>query len=156
MSMIGNVAAAADSDIAALRANPSTVMKFVFAAERKMDVDKAWHAIHYLLNGDAWDGEHPLDFWTIGGTVLSVLGYGPARGFTSAQVKEIAAALAPVDTAKLFERWNAKKMRKADIYGIDPDEREAEEEYVGDNFERLKRFISTLAREGQGMIVYVN
>lgn len=156
MSMIGNVAAAADSDLAALETNPSMVMKFVFAAERKIDVDKAWHAIHYLLNGDAWDGEHPLDFWTIGGTALAELGYGPARGFTSTQVKEIAAALAPIDTAKLFERWNATKMRKAEVYGVDPDEREAEEEYVGGNFEQLKRFIAKLASDGQGMIVYVN
>src|SRR5688500_17021681 len=118
MSMIGNVAAAADSDLAALQQNPSTVMKFVFAAQRKLDVDKAWHAIHYLLNGEAWDGEHPLDFWTVGGTELAELGYGPARGFTAADVKAIAAALEGIDTAKLFERWDAKKMRKAKIYGI--------------------------------------
>ena len=156
MSMIGNVAAASDSEIDTLLASPSNVMKFVTSAAPRMDVDKAWHAMHYLLNGEAWDGTPPLDFWTLGGAPLGELGYGPARAFKSDEVRAIAAALEPIDVAKLFARWDGKKMRKAEIYAVDFDDRAAEEDYVGGNYDSLKRFIAGLARDGRGMIVYVS
>src|SRR5688500_6275073 len=31
------------------------------------DLDKAWHGIHYLLTGTAWEGAEPLNFLVAGG-----------------------------------------------------------------------------------------
>ena len=53
------------------------------------DLDKAWHGIHYLLTGTAWAGAEPLNFIVCGGTEVGDIdvGYGPARVFSSNDVK---------------------------------------------------------------------
>ena len=35
-----------------------------------VDLDKAWHGVHYLLTGTAWEGEPPLNFVVEGGADL--------------------------------------------------------------------------------------
>jgi len=104
------------------------------------------------------EGEPPLDFIMSGGHEIGDIdvGYGPARALTSAQVGALADALAPITVAALFERWDAAAIRTAEVYGIDPDQRNAEEQYVGGYFEALKDFVATAARDGLGVIVYLN
>lgn len=50
-----------------------------------VDLDKAWHAIHYLLTGEADEVPGPLGFLVSGGAPVGAIevGYGPARAFTS-------------------------------------------------------------------------
>ena len=52
-------------------------------------------------------------------------------------------------------RWDADLIRAADLYGVNADDFESEESYVGEYFEALKRFVSQLARDHLGMLVYV-
>jgi len=168
MSMIGNFAAANDEQIAALLDEPDEITSFLDGAYdtgdggrrrgglRHIDIDKAWHAIHFLLTGDAWAGPAPLDFIIRGGDEVGDVdvGYGPARAFTSAQVRALAAALAPIDRATLLARWDADAFRAADIYGVDPAGSAEENAYVGSHFDDLKAFVAGLARDGLGLIVY--
>jgi hypothetical protein len=90
MSMIGNVAGATDAQIAALHTDPSLVTPFLHDGEplehlgpmsRTMDVDKAWHAIHILLTGEAWTGRR----------------LRASASFSSGEVRALADALAPID-----------------------------------------------------------
>src|SRR5688500_16813482 len=62
------------------------------------DLDKAWHGIHYLLTGTAWEGDPPLNFLVTGGREAGDEedGYGPARTVTPAETGETASALAPL------------------------------------------------------------
>src|SRR4051812_40770621 len=101
MSMIAALRRLSDSDLLHLQKKPELVADYLaenpldgFGPFADLDIDKAWHAIHFLLTGTAWEGEPPLDFLAIGGTEIGEdLGYGPARGLVSSQVRELATAL---------------------------------------------------------------
>lgn len=70
-----------------LIANPARVEETLYRGGevdhpdcRHVDVDKAWHAIHFLLNDDSWQGVLPLFNVVLGGTRLAkTMVYGPAR-----------------------------------------------------------------------------
>ena len=49
----------------------------------EVDLDKAWHAIHFLLAASAWEGEGLRAFLLVGGKELGDVdvGYGPASFF---------------------------------------------------------------------------
>ena len=107
MSMIGTFAAATDEEIASLVRNPHRITAFLrekdgaSAAERRIDVRKAWHAIHFLLTGEPWAGEMPLGFIIAGGVQIGDVdvGYGPARAFTSGDVRNIDVALSTIQSS---------------------------------------------------------
>jgi hypothetical protein len=79
----------------------------------ELDVDKAWQGLHFLFTGDAWSGEPPLDFIGSGGTEVGEadVGYGPARAFTSAEVREISAALDDITRDELAPRFEPARGR---------------------------------------------
>src|SRR5919108_645463 len=41
-----------------------------------VDLDKAWHAIHYMLTQSAWDGNEPLNFLVGGGAPVGDIDVG--------------------------------------------------------------------------------
>lgn len=59
--------------------------------DRAIDLDKAWHGIHYCLNLTDYEAEPPMNFITTGGEAAGCVdvGFGPARLFSAATVKEI-------------------------------------------------------------------
>src|ERR1700691_2716073 len=116
MSMIGTFRRASDDRIEALLRDPGGITDFLNDdadagdeedARGNFDVDKAWHGIHFLLTGTAWEGTPPLDFIVRGGQEVGDVhvGYGPARAFTSAEVRKIADALRPLSPAELERRF---------------------------------------------------
>jgi hypothetical protein len=84
----------------------------------EMDVEKAWHGLHYLLTGSDWEGEEPLCFLVTGGQEIGDIdvGYGPARALTSGQVRNWAEALAGISEEQLRERFDPVRMSELDIY----------------------------------------
>lgn len=126
--------------------------------EEAFYLDKAWHGIHFLLTGSAWEGDAPLHFLVAGGEEVkdSDVGYGPGRVFTSAQVKDIDAALQAISKEEFESRYDPVGMMEANIYPNIWDRDEEEDdllEYVSDNFVRLKQYIHTIAGKGMGMVV---
>ena len=124
------------------------------------DLDKAWHGIHYLLTGTAWEGSAPLNFLVSGGRPVGDIdvGYGPARAFDADQVREIAAALTPLTREVLAPRFDPAQLRAHNVYpgfrdGWDqPDDRD----YLLDHYEDLRAFVLGTAEAGAGLIVYIN
>ena len=124
------------------------------------DLDKAWHGIHYLLTGTAWEGSEPLNFLIVGGKEVGNVdvGYGPARVFDSNAVKKIAAALDTLDGDTLRERFNPDEMMSLEIY---PDiwDRDPEDDdtlgYCIDFYEDLRRFLSKAAGKSMGIALYI-
>jgi len=125
------------------------------------DLDKAWHGIHYLLTGSAWEGEWPLSFLLLGGAEVGKVdvGYGPARAFTPAEVKEIAGALGGVDEPALRARFHPAEMTRLDIYPTviwnrDP----ADDDTLGycvEYFLVLKAFVEQAAARQRGLLIYL-
>ncbi|MBI5302699.1 MAG: YfbM family protein [Chloroflexi bacterium] len=123
-----------------------------------IDIDKAWHGLHYMLTKSAWEGEAPLNFLVKGGGEVGDIdvGYGPARVFTSDDVHKINAALKPIDGEFLKSRFDPIEMTKLEIY---PDiwERNPEEDdtfgYCEEYFGVLKSFVEQAAERNLGLVI---
>jgi len=123
MSMIGNFLPVSPEKLQSLIDNPESIPDFLCPDDEAseppnlLDVDKAWHAIHFLLTGNAWGGELPLALALLGGIEIGEdEGYAPARYLTPEEVREDAAALSPLPTEKLAERYVPEALDKAEIY----------------------------------------
>jgi hypothetical protein len=110
------------------------------------DLDKAWHGIHYLLTGTAWEGDPPLNFLLVGGR--DVDDFESAHTFTAAETRDIAAALARVDDAELRRRFAPEEMMRLEIYSEIWDRDPANEDPLG----YLLEMVAVL-RQGLGLVV---
>jgi|SRR5271165_3004905 len=123
----------------------------------RLDLEKSWHVLHYLLTGKAEDAPPPFGNAILGGQEIGDdLGYGPARFLTPEQVRHVASALASVTKEDLAHRFDLDAMTKAHIYpvhGASADESELElaQEY----FELLSRYYAEAAAAGNAMLLYV-
>jgi hypothetical protein len=160
MSMCCGVFSISPDELERLDGEPEFVEDLTGTGSKAPSVwlEKAWHGLHYLLTGDAWESESPLGFITGGGNPIegSDMGYGEARTFTPADVQEIDAALTAVSGDQLWSRFDAPAMTEAGIYPLIWDEGESElrEEYLG-YFEELKKFVHKAATGGQGLLVSI-
>lgn len=123
-----------------------------------IDLDKAWHGIHFMLTSTAWEGAPPLNFLMHGGTVIGEVevGYGPARGMTAAEVQAVAAALAGIDEAFMRARFDPVQMTQLDIYPGIWDRDPAEDDSLGyclEYFGALRVFVMRAAERGAGLII---
>lgn len=123
-----------------------------------LDVDKAWHGIHYLLTGSASEGAPPLNFLVLGGEALGEdMGYGPPRGFSPSGVKAIAAALSAVTSDTLSARYDPSAMQRQEVYpGFWVREGEEGLTYVINYFDELKQFVIEAAESGEALVVFLS
>ena len=163
--MIGNFRALPDLELQALFASPSRVEQLLYesllgggANGTELDVDKAWHGLHFLLTGSAWEGSFPLNFIVSGGEeVGDDLGYGPARGLTSADVRAINAALEPLAADELGQRFDAQRMTELQIYPFGwSDDPEGERAYLLEYYTDLRAFVHRTAEQGRALLVYLS
>jgi hypothetical protein len=165
MSMIGTFRALPDEELQALFADPTRVEQLLYTSlvggsngkGDEMDVDKAWHGLHFLLTDTAWEGDFPLNFIAAGGQeVGDDLGYGPARGLTSSDVQQITAALDPLTSEELRPRFDSRRMTELEIYPFgwshDPD---GELEYLLDFYAELRAFVRRTAEQSRALLVYL-
>jgi len=121
-------------------------------------LDKAWHAIHFLLAGDAGAGDLPAGYLVHGGQELGEvdLGYGPVRVLTPMQTREFADHVERIGESELEERYDPEALQAADVYpgswGRDGDEFQ----YLWGHFERLQSFLREAREEGQALLVYLS
>jgi hypothetical protein len=120
-------------------------------SNRADDLDKAWHAIHFLLTRTAGEAQFPLGFLSTGGTVLSD---DPIdRVFSAADVQEIAKALEPITWPDLARRYNPAALARAGIYPkIWHRQDEDHTEYLEENYSRLREAVLLAAQRGQALL----
>lgn len=120
-----------------------------------LSLEKAWHGLHYLLTGSAWEGAPPLSFILAGGqTIGPDLDYGPARLLSTQFVKELDRALSLVTIEGLWQRFDPAKMFEQQIYPEiwDEPEEELKDEY-GWYFNDLKNFVRSAASDDNFILV---
>src|SRR5262245_49739364 len=102
MSMIGNYRRLSLSELSQLLTTPESISDFLYSetqesasTDRELDIDKVWHAIHFLLCGSTWEGSYPLACVVMGGETIGTVdvGYGPTRYLMPQQVNDVANAL---------------------------------------------------------------
>ncbi len=124
------------------------------------DIDKSWHALHFLFTGTDWEGEFPSCFLVKGGKTIGDVdvGYGPARSFDSAQAREINSFLIAINDDELKSRLDFKKMKQLEIYPHvwNDDAIDSEWEYIQWGLETARRFVAETCSKSMGIIVYLN
>lgn len=162
MSMIGNLRRVSRDRLAALRADPSAVPAFLYDEEPPpgdhLDLDKTWHAIHFLLNGQTWTGDGPLFDAVLGGEPLGEedVGYGPARALTAEQVKATAQALADLPVETLLARFDAQTLNDNEIYPQAWTGEADDLAYVEHHYIQLAAFFQAAAKHDDALLLYVN
>jgi hypothetical protein len=160
--MIGNLRPASDAEIEQLLARPADVTRFLYGADadgrERVVLNKAWHAIHFMLTGSRLGGEEPLNFLIAEGTPVGEVdvGYGPARVLNSGQVQKIAQALAALGPEDVARRVDLTQLDEHVIYpgnwqhdGLGPED-------VVSSYRQMRDLIVRLADQGLGMVLYIN
>lgn len=167
MSLIGHVYLLPDARIQELIAEPARVYEVIDSSYNEpgqgfVDLDKAWHCLHYLLTGSAQAGNGPLSFILQGGTPVGdedLGGYGPARVLRPLEAAALADALAPLTQQQLLARFDLKKLEKLNVYPGRWSELNLRSEYeLGyyfGPFLDLKRITARAKDERLGLIVWI-
>ena len=124
------------------------------------DLDKAWHGIHYLLTGTAWEGGAPHGFLLTGGSQVGNIdvGYGPARALTARQTQEAHEALEALSDEMLRARFDPADMIAKEIYPAiweRPPEEDDTLGYLIEYLQNLRTFLREAVVNRLGVLVYL-
>jgi len=125
-----------------------------------LDLDRAWHGIHYLLTFSDWGGRGPLGYLVVGGKSIGRVdvGYGPARALRSGQVRRFRDALASIGPDVLAARYDSAEMTDRAIY---PNIWDAVEQpdplgYLQTHYGSLRAFLDQTVDRAAGLLVYLS
>ena len=160
MSMIGNFLAVPQEELAALFDAPEQVGPTLYEkhADKVIDLDKAWHAIHFVLTGEQYGGEPPLANAVFGEAPIGEedVGYGPALGTQADNVKRIAEAICSISESDFRKKIDVRALSDADIYPSIWDEGPEAVDYITDYFKELQSFYKGAAQNGSAVITFIN
>lgn len=147
---------------AALLEQPSDIGAALYErddAPRAQDayLDKAWHAIHFVLTGSAWAGEAPWAWAILGGTELGEDEDGNWRHLPAEQVREVAQALSALPPDEFARRYDPQALADAQIY---PDviwlrDGDDAKQYVVDYYAQLSGFYAAAAQRGDDVFATI-
>ena len=121
--------------------------------ETSVDLDKAWHSLHWLLNDNGGPTDDSLSETIFGGEAIGQdLGYGPVRLLPADRVRVVARALGQIEPNSLRTRMNAQAMASADIYPMIWDEDDVFDSYLAPAYDRLRTFYTAAAAANQAVI----
>lgn len=121
--------------------------------ERALHLEKAFHALHWLLTSRTYGGDPPLGNAVLGGTGIGPdIGYGPVRYLNGVEVGAVWRALEPLSPDVLLNRWDLKAARRAKIYAVaDKDGKQECRARYG----QLRDYYSAATSEGHSMLLYI-
>jgi hypothetical protein len=126
------------------------------AREEFLDLDKAWHGLHWLLTGTTDDASTATGAAIMGGTEIGEdWGYGPPRLLRPGDVRRVADALGEVDGDDLHGRFDPTAMTAADVYPFIWDEDDVFAEYLAPSFEMLRDFYARAASRGDAVLAVI-
>lgn len=121
--------------------------------ETSIDLDKAWHGVHWLLTGSSEPTVDLASEAIFGGEPLGEdRGYGPARLLSPEGVMAVAARLRELEPETLRARMDSSAMEDADVYPSIWDEEDVFDTYLAPAFENLRTFYSAAAQDGESVI----
>lgn len=125
--------------------------------EPELDLGKAWHGLHYLLTGTAWDTDGGAGAAILGGDEVGEEGgYGPPRLLDSERVRAVAASLDGLDVETLRARFDPAAMAAADIYpAIWADPALDFDLGFAPHFAALREFYGSAAANGQAVLLAI-
>ena len=126
--------------------------------EKTLDIDKAWHGLHFLFTGTAEEGSEPACYMVKGGDELDDEGF--ARALRPQQVKRFADYLTRLSDADLDQRYDPERMTALKIYPFDDwNQRSIDEEprqWLHEGFRDLRDFVQRAADAGEGLVIHIS
>jgi hypothetical protein len=125
----------------------------------EIDLDKAWHGLHFLFTGTAEDGDEPGCFLVRGGEDLGdeEIGNSLPRVLQPDKVKQFATFLSELTADELLRRYDPARMMALEIYpevwGGSQVKRDAGREYLLEYFQALQEFVRTADIQGEALVV---
>ena len=120
-----------------------------------LDIQKAWHGVHFLLTGTAGEAPGPLGHTILGGTPMGEdTGYGPPRVLQPEEVAQVAVALGGLSREALAGRYDAAALESAQVYPggwEDPDCLA----WLLDSFEEVRAFYTCAADHRAAVLLYI-
>lgn len=159
MGMTGNLLQISVERLERIKSGEENLMDIIFAEDREvgsLDIDKAWHAIHFILNGSAWEGELPLVNTILGGTEIGEdIGFGPVRYLTNEEVRCVALSLSNLSEKELKNRFDPDKMNELEIYPALDWNNQGDPEYVFTYLEQVINYYLDASRKNNAMLLYM-
>lgn len=161
MSMMYHLREITNIEAAKLSADPDLIEDFLdnSLGQSEIDLEKAWHGIHYLLTGASSGGEKPYCYLMDGGSPVGDIdvGYGPAMLLSKDQVKEFNDALSKLTEEKLKERFDPEAMGKEGVYPGIWDEGDEAFDWLFEVIDsELKPFLSTASKNGNPVLLWMD
>ena len=163
MGMSGNYFRTDEETVADIRAGVRHLSDFIYdgaLADQRLDIDKAWHAIHFTLTGAPYgdEGIGVLGRLVLGGNkLLEDDDDFSAMVISADDVQAMVPALAGVSEESFREDFDVPAMLENEIYPVTEDD-DADDffEYVWDYFEEIREIFQRAAEEGQAVIFYLS
>ncbi len=167
MSMIGNYFMLDEETVNKIKNKEISVESLIYDEndnvdeEITLDIDKTWHAIHFMLTGDAGvsNDQDLLLKTVIGGEPISdeEVGYSPALLITKEEVNKINDHIQNISEHDFRNMFNFKDLIENEIYPVMNNEDEGIFfQYVWSYFERLKDFYNRAAKAEKCLLFYIN
>lgn len=123
-----------------------------------LDIDKAWHGLHFLLSGSPRETKDLAGQIIMGGERIGEdLGYGPAQYHSPEVVKKIHALLNSLAPEALQKRFDIGRMERAGIYpSIWKADGDESLQYLIENYKQLSAFYAKAAKAGKGVLFAVS
>ncbi|HOP99918.1 MAG TPA: YfbM family protein [Acetivibrio clariflavus] len=160
MSMIGNYLLVDEETINGIKSGKIDISEFLYDTEHSddeyLDIDKSWHAIHYILCGQTWEGELPYYNAVLGGTEINDedVGYGPARYLTPSEVKEVYEAIKDITEDEFKSKFDYEELAENEIYPQFDSNDDAD--YVWSYFVEVQEIFRKASINGKYMLMYIN
>ena len=121
--------------------------------DTSVDLDKAWHGVHWLLTGSSEPTTAVVSSAIFGGEPIGEdLGYGPGRLLAPPAVAALASTLAEVDVDNLRDRLDPSAMTTAEVYPNVWHEDDIFETYLAPTIGQLQAFYLAAAEADQAVI----
>jgi hypothetical protein len=126
------------------------------AREEFLDLDKAWHGLHWLLTGTTDDASTPAGMAILGGAEIGEdWGYGPPRLLRPDDVRRVADALGELTEDDLRARFDPEAMKAADLYPSIWDEEDVFAEYLAPQYALMQEFYARAASRGDAVLALI-
>jgi len=160
MGMVIYLYRATAGEVESFAADADAVGETIFdngVRDRVIDFDKAWHALHFMLTGDAGRSAHPLTMLVTDDAHMlgtDERGFGGYWLIEPSAVRAFADALAAISDEALAARYDPAAMVANDLYMSDYFEHEGSEglSYIMQWVPNLRSFSRAAADAGDYVI----
>ena len=146
------------NEVERLQVDPEFVDGFVRDENRRLELDKAWHGIHFLMTGASYEMNGGQISIMSGGKSLGALhdDYGPARALSADEIKQLYEVMAQITDEELMARYQAEKMQEVYPGFWEPVLNGEDFPYLKYYFEQLKEFLYQITLKNNGAVVFIN